>query len=390
MYGVIMAISPIKKYFGSNLIKEMGKHPKRFWQKMCHEIGKSTSLIILGRMVESSGWMQDPTCRRIAEKGVNFFENKELSSRHKTALREIKRVCKIIDAPDKKRLLELLLRERNDIEKVKFLEAMIKQTSWDKQSDQRSAIDTAKELLESRPLKRKVQERFNKVEALDRALQRFASHPNEASVKASYPLLFTAKILNPKVSKRLKAVCKLWNEKAKYKNDIAQSVVAHLDAAKQMIASDSANIVDGLKSCIPKKPNKTDDAVYIAYDASGKVHALALVDLSKRKSHHIDLLATNPDNVIILGNETGPVRGAGSAIITHIVHDILQSNAFKKKKLQLTAVPSAVSFYEKLGFKANEDEEMVMKKSEMKKLIEAKPITHQIQNKEPKASLLIA
>lgn len=385
-----MAISPLKKYFGSNLIQEMGKHPKRFWQKMCHELGKSTSLTILGRMVESSGWMQDPTCRSIAQKGITFFENKELQARHKQTLREVKRVCKIIDAPDKKRLLELLLRERNDTEKVKFIEAMIKQTSWDKQSDQRSAIDTAKELLESRPLKHKVQKRFDKVEALDRALQRFASHPLDANVKASYPLLFTAKILHTKMSKRLKEVCKLWNEKAKYKNDIAQSVVAHLDATKQLIASDSANIVDGLKSCIPKKPNKTDDAVYIAYDASGKVHAVALVDLSKRKTHQIDLLATNPDNVIILGNETGPVRGAGSAVITHVVHDILHSKAFKKKKLQLTAVPSAVSFYEKLGFTMNEDADMVMKKQDMEKLVGAKPVTHQIQTKEPKAFKLIA
>ena len=385
-----MSISPVKKCFGNSVYKQVEKKPNKFWRETTNILGKKDAVTFLGMLVNRSTWMNDPTARRLVNNGIKFFERKELSSPLQAKVRNMKTTCKIKDAHDKERLLELLSRVKHDKEKVKFLETMIKQKSWDQDAGHRSAIDTAKEMLESRPLKASVKKKLSKVEALDKALALYATRVHENITISSHPTLFTAKILNRKTSKRLKEVCKAWDEKAKQKRDIAEAAVARLDDEKQSMAMDLQSIVNGIKDCIPKKPNKTDDALYIAYDLTGKVHAIALVDLSKRHTNEIDLLTANPDNVVVLGNEDNPVRGAGSAVITHIARDVFNSKQFARKKLKLSPLPSAIPFYEKLGFSLSKKEKMVMDKEAMQRLLFAKPETHIIQDKEPKTKSIIA
>jgi hypothetical protein len=54
------------------------------------------------------------------------------------------------------------------------------------------------------------------------------------------------------------------------------------------------------------------------------------------------------------------VRGAGTAVIRHIVHDVLKQIQSKKERgpepsLLLNSVPLAVGFYKKLGFEEDKD-----------------------------------
>lgn len=81
----------------------------------------------------------------------------------------------------------------------------------------------------------------------------------------------------------------------------------------------------------------------------GKVHGIALVSLRDRKQQ-VYQIATNPENLVVHGGEKGVVRGAGSALIRHVCHEIIVNERCTTKLLKLRAVQSALSFYK--GFES--------------------------------------
>src|SRR5581483_9979863 len=87
--------------------------------------------------------------------------------------------------------------------------------------------------------------------------------------------------------------------------------------------------------------------IYVAYDASNKIQAIALKDVKKNGKQYLWLIGSNPDNVPLVGNEK-VVKGAGTAIIKHIVQEILQMK--ERRTLHLDSLESSLPFYEKLGF----------------------------------------
>lgn len=130
------------------------------------------------------------------------------------------------------------------------------------------------------------------------------------------------------------------------------------------------------------------EKVYIAYDQDNVIQGVAIATLRKSRNE-LDLIVSNPENQPLLGYEK-PTRGAGTAIITHIGHDILAKRK-GSKKLYLESVPQAKDFYKTLGFvrtkeKSDELKPMVLKKGGIKDLINKNLLNMKIREKEPKKS----
>ena len=195
-----------------------------------------------------------------------------------------------------------------------------------------------------------------------------------------HQILFTAQVLCTNQSEQLKKISNIWSKLAVVKAAAAIALENFISEERKDQILDSIAVCEALISEIPKKPNKTKHAVYVAYDAKGTIYGIALAVLTKKKQN-LDLIATNPENLAILGMEKNIVRGVGSALVRHICYDITE-NRNLKQQLMLGTVPSAVPFYKKLGFESiNKDNDMVLSKTGMIALLQKRPPTHVMQKK---------
>ena len=200
----------------------------------------------------------------------------------------------------------------------------------------------------------------------------------------SHPPLRTVPVTDPKVAKKLKKISVVWEKKAQVREAARRSIPGLAEDKKLEDTSlDSVNLTSCLSDWMPKKPNRKKKAVYATLDESGKVHAIALATMSKKKKK-LDFIATNPDDLPLLGTEKA-VRGAGSALVRHIAQDAKKMGG--KKSLRLDAVSSAIPFYKKLGFKAGSRthslRKMSMKKHDLETLVKSKAPTHTMEDKDP-------
>jgi hypothetical protein len=201
---------------------------------------------------------------------------------------------------------------------------------------------------------------------------------NTAPLQNIRPVLYTARVTSPQIASRLKKIGECWSKKAFLKASTAKAL-PQLPKEKKKLANDSFRIAICINSCFPSVPNTIDQSLYVAYDGNGKVQAMALASMSKKYTHKIRYLVTNPDNTEVIGTET-PVRGAGSALIRHIAKDGLSLR--KTGRIALSSTLSARSFYEKLGF-AYGDMGLILTKSKIRRLLRGVSATHVMAREEP-------
>lgn len=321
-------------------------------------------------------------------KGIEILEKTSLKPKRKKEFESAKALFKMMEAKDQQSAVAVINASKKKKGKVKLLKALIQQPAY---PEKREAIDKTVADLQKSTLKPDTKKKLDEAVKLDTAVEQLKADKAKGvpAVAAAHPALFTAKILNPKTTKRLHEIAKEWHAKAKFKKDLSNAAEAQVAKDKRELADDS-NMLAGWfeKDMKDLKPTKRKDAVYIAYDSAMKVQAMVCASLSKKETQEIDILATNPDNVVVFGTEQSMVRGAGTAIITHIAHEVLQNKKFKKKKLGLVATETAEPFYKKLGFKENKEGDFVLKKSKMEELFRNKAATHTILDVEPKPELL--
>lgn len=142
----------------------------------------------------------------------------------------------------------------------------------------------------------------------------------------------------------LKKTLKEWKITAKHRMKLASSSSA-INDQKKFTCSLSYTIIRTLLKELKKRPKER--SIYVTYDETMKVQAVALASLQKG-CNRLSLIATHPENIPIFGYEQG-VKGAASAIVSTIAKEILQKKS-GCKKLHLDAFEAAMPFYEKLGF----------------------------------------
>jgi hypothetical protein len=164
--------------------------------------------------------------------------------------------------------------------------------------------------------------------------------------------LLSARVTSPEGIERIRNICLIWQRRAVEKLDKAFVPDLSIVEKKKYLAMASAGIIENLCVGLFDILNRQSQAVvYIAFDTMKKVHSVALATLRPRESS-IQYLGTNPDDLDILGTEDTMVRGGGTALIRHIVRDVLLRHTEENPVLSLLSAAPAVSFYEKLGFEA--------------------------------------
>ncbi len=104
----------------------------------------------------------------------------------------------------------------------------------------------------------------------------------------------------------------------------------------------NSSMINEIYSNHAAKPENTR----ILKDAKGNMQAAASIQ-EKKDSLYIEYLATAPWNV--KGGEAKSVKGAGTAMIEHIIQESVKKG--KGGSVTLESLPDAISFYEKIGFK---------------------------------------
>ena len=163
-----------------------------------------------------------------------------------------------------------------------------------------------------------------------------------------------AKVRTMRISKRqnftyIQKLFTEWDKVAKKKESQARH--SNVGEAIEKNAGNSAHILEQLQQKFPKKA--TRDVPYVALDTTGKVQGIALVVFEKDKGPNLKYLLTNPENIKIEEDDVC-FRGAGTALIAHIVREI--EDREEVADLFLESITSAKPFYTKLGFELSKRE----------------------------------
>jgi hypothetical protein len=199
-------------------------------------------------------------------------------------------------------------------------------------------------------------------------------------------IIKTSVVKNPKKIKHLKEETKAWHNHAEIRYEMGDFLKKYITKDQRKSLESSEIVVSDIRNSLATKSIK-HRKIYIARDVDNVVQAIAIVAFKKKNK--IKLIATNPENIPVFGYEK-TTRGGGTALITHIVRDSMQKR--HTKGLYLNAIPSAVAFYEKLGFVERNRKRrdwlkpMVLRPEKMPALVDKHIIDIKVQKHEPKIS----
>ncbi|MBS0656390.1 MAG: GNAT family N-acetyltransferase [Verrucomicrobia bacterium] len=203
----------------------------------------------------------------------------------------------------------------------------------------------------------------------------------------SHAIIKTSIVKNPKKIKFLQKETKAWSNHAEVRYEIGEFLKKYITKDQRRALESSEIVVSDIRNSLATKSVR-HKKVYVARDGDNVVQAIAIVAF-KAKKNEIKLIATNPENMPVFGYEKA-TRGGGTALITHIVRDSMQKR--HKRGLYLNSIPSAVGFYEKLGFvgrsRTRSDwlKPMVLRTEKMQALVGKHMSEIKVQKHEPRKS----
>lgn len=172
----------------------------------------------------------------------------------------------------------------------------------------------------------------------------------QANLRGSHPPLFTTRIVSEEGIARVKVICALWERIAHDTWLRPIKGFLEIDVKNRALACESMELLHDIQQDITLvQTHEKNYSLYIAVDTTKKVQAVALANLYSEDTS-IHMLASNPVNLDIKSEEQFRVRGASTALVRHIAHDLLLERNDIGLCLSVTAYPGAVPFYEKLGF----------------------------------------
>ncbi len=164
--------------------------------------------------------------------------------------------------------------------------------------------------------------------------------------KNNAPPIQTAKITKKVNRSFLHSVAESWRDLAiKRESATFDEPVHTISPAQRDMAEASIHITDALTRHLDQN---TSEVPYVAYDTTHQAQAVALVSFPEDKTPSLSLIATHPNNIMLSSNGARPCRGAGTALLSHITHDIMKREAFEDFSVE--ALNGAVPFYKKFGF----------------------------------------
>ena len=285
----------------------------------------------------------------------------------------------------------LIKRDKKGEDLTKLFNSIVNSASWYENPSLVAIAESSFIILRDKApsLSLKAKKQFSKASQLFQTQTKTVSANVPLEPKKRATRLYTAKIEKEKTQVVLKKILSVWKKIAKQKNISAHNSDS-ITKEKKEVAEDSSLVIRMLRDCLQRKAIKK--IPYIAYDEHFKVHGIALRKISKKDGQEIEHIAANPDNVVIFGNEK-PTRGAGTALIRHIVQDI-QANG-ESEDLHLDAYFSALPFYEKLGFEKKAQKRkskyvvpMILGSQNMDTFLKVHALAGIIKSKEPSAKAL--
>lgn len=143
-------------------------------------------------------------------------------------------------------------------------------------------------------------------------------------------------------------------------NSFANLTIPHLNSNPIL----SERILDCLQICSVVKSHldtdyqntseqKYSEEIYTCKDAHEETQSIMILHIYS--SHiYIAQIVTNPQNLISgqhrIAQDSVPIRGAGKSLIEKAIQRAIE---LEKNTICLDALPSAVGFYEKMGFEEN-------------------------------------
>jgi hypothetical protein len=142
------------------------------------------------------------------------------------------------------------------------------------------------------------------------------------------------------VRKTLEKVAKAWEKSAQ---DKVASYTKSGESDKATIAADALSRA----KAIQKKLKNKKLNFFAAYDKNTKsIKGIAVANFNgKNYKAELDELLVNPENIQSIGLK--PMKGIGKAIVQRVAKEVLAKKGYE---LGTYSLPSAVPFYEKLGF----------------------------------------
>lgn len=142
-------------------------------------------------------------------------------------------------------------------------------------------------------------------------------------------------------------------------------------STEYQVAQDCAGEAESIRKQLAVV-KKEKASIFAAYDQDNKIQGIAIARISKKDASELDNMVVNPESIKLIGNK--PLSGTGTALVQRIANKILDNNG--RKELNAMALHAAIPFYEKLGFKYDDNggvcgyaEAMVLSEEGMKKLV---------------------
>ncbi len=206
--------------------------------------------------------------------------------------------------------------------------------------------------------------------------------PERLAITATQPTIHTFRIRDKETLQKTMTVIKRWQERAKENLVLSDAKVAKMSKTHELTLKDSLHTLKMILDGFPQQDNDFF-AAYIAHTDDGILQGVATANVKYPTDGDIWGIATNPDNLAFSRLPTPPLKGIGTALITHIAHEILSKEPALDVKISLASLDTAKRFYEKLGFTLNESsEEYFITRNGLQNIVSKKLSNHKIHTEE--------
>lgn len=160
----------------------------------------------------------------------------------------------------------------------------------------------------------------------------------------SAPLLFVSQTQDPEEIRVLFKNVVNWRKIAIKQNEKAKATES-LSPEKKRLALDTKNVAQALFEAMQEDPKPY--TFYFAYDQKKRVQGIALAKITKG-INRLYVISSHPKNVAIFSDDKR-LKGVGKKLMTEVIRDVFNKTK-NNRSLSLKSVPSACSFYKRIGF----------------------------------------
>ena len=168
----------------------------------------------------------------------------------------------------------------------------------------------------------------------------FYTHEAKYTLNGRATVLITGEITENSNFEDLQVIAKQWRYQF-----VKNGILGFLDLNLAKVDTNISGVV--LTNSIDHSLSKKDFSYVVCFDENQKIQAIATLKKGAQvgSNDYLTYLVTHPENL----EKTSPksISGSGSATVRHVCHD---ANTKRASLVELSSIPSAEKFYEKIGF----------------------------------------